>query len=269
MNLKSIVVAGFVGLTPVAAGCAVETGTGAEAASPVGTVEMKLQTTTPSGAIYRLRNAVFTVTDSTNAVVATLNSETAPADATRLSATLEVGTYTISLANGWSVEKDGQTVEAALSSAGSRAFAIEVDSATLVSYAFKVEGEPIVLGGTLDVAIEVGECSRDSFEPNDTRETAVPLTSVVTAASVCGEDDWFSFELNAEPGTPLAVTLDFSNANGDLDLRLIQPDMTELRSEGITDQERINFTTQDGVYLVRVFGFNGAVGNYRLGIIDQ
>ncbi|HEX6277040.1 MAG TPA: PPC domain-containing protein [Polyangiaceae bacterium] len=230
---------------------------------------MKLQTSTPAGVVYRLRNAVFTVTDATNAVVATLDSESAPADATRLSAAIEIGSYTISLASGWSMERNGQAVDAALSSAVARSFVVQADEATLVTYAFKVEGAPIVLGGTLDLAIEVGECSRDSFEPNDTRETAAPLASVLTAASVCGEDDWFTFELNAEAGTPLAVTLDFVNANGDLDLRLIQPDTTELRSEGITDQERINFASQEGVYFVRVYGFNGAVGDYRLEIIDQ
>jgi hypothetical protein len=269
MKFRNIVVAGFVALAPLSVGCAIDAGTGTEAEGPLGSVEMKLQTSTPAGVVYRLRNAVFTVTDATNTVVATLNSETAPADATRLSAAIDVGTYTVSLANGWSMERNGQVVQAALSSAAARSFVIQPDAATLVSYAFKVEGEAVVLGGTLDVAIEVGECSRDSFEPNDTRETAAALTSVLTAASVCGEDDWFTFELNAETGTPLAVTLDFVNANGDLDLLLVQPDMTELRSEGVTDQERIDFSSQNGAYFLRVYGFNGAVGNYRLAIIDQ
>ncbi|HVR19920.1 MAG TPA: hypothetical protein VMS65_09490, partial [Polyangiaceae bacterium] len=110
---------------------------------------MKLQTTTPSGSTYRLRSAIFTIVDPTGVPVGTLDSEGAPPDAAVLSASLGIGTYTISLASGWFVERNGQVVDALLTSGVARPFTVFVDSSTVVSYAFKVEGEPIVIGGTL------------------------------------------------------------------------------------------------------------------------
>jgi pre-peptidase len=264
MNFRSMVFVGFVGVLPLA-GCALASGSDTATESPAGTVEMKLQTTSPSGATYRLRNAVFTIVDEAGTPVATLDSEDAPPDAAALSASLGIGSYGISLASGWFVERNGQVVDALLTSAASRPFNVFVDSATVVSYAFKVEGEPIVIGGTLNVSIDVGECSDDPWEPNDTRETAAALQTATTRGSVCGEDDWFTFSVGA-PGTPLALTLDFVHENGDLDVQLFQPDMTVLASEGITSQERIAFTSQEGAYFARVYGFNGAVGDYALSI---
>ncbi|HVR20818.1 MAG TPA: hypothetical protein VMS65_14005, partial [Polyangiaceae bacterium] len=112
------------------------------------------------------------------------------------------------------------------------------------------------------------ECSDDPWEPNDTRETAAPLQTETTSGSVCGEDDWFTFG-GGTPGTARVLTLDFVHENGDLDVRLFQPDMTELASQGITDQERIAFTSQAGIYFVRVYGFSGAVGDYTLRVANQ
>jgi hypothetical protein len=268
MNFRSMVFVGLVGVSPVVVGCTVDTGSDAAAESPVGTVEMKLQTTVPSGATYRLRSAVFTIVNGEGVPVTTLSSEGAPPDAALLSAALGIGTYTISLASGWFVERNGQVVEAMLTSGESRPFTVLVDSATVVSYAFKVEGEPIVIGGTLNVNFDVGECSDDPWEPNDTRATAAALQTEITRGSVCGEEDWFTFSVGA-PGTALALTLDFVHENGDLDMRLFQPDMTELASQGITDQERIAFTSQEGAYSVRVYGYNGGVGDYVLSIVNQ
>lgn len=264
MKLKSMVFVGLVGIAQLTTGCAIDTGAESGSETELGTVEMQLQTTSPTGTVYRLRNAVFTVTNASGAVVATLNSELEPAAVVSLGADLGIGNYTISLGTGWSVERDGQVSTALLTSAQSQTFTINANAVTRITYAFKIEGQPITLGGTLNVGIAVGECSADPWEPNNTRETAASLASESIPGSVCGDDDWFTFAVGVDPGTPLALSLDFVHAHGDLDLELIQPDMTTLRSEGVTSQERIAFVSQAGNYFARVHGYQQAVGDYQL-----
>jgi len=162
--------------------------------------------------------------------------------------------------------QSGEAVDAALISQPSRAFTILDQSTTPVQFSFKVEGEPITFSGSLDVSIRVGECRQDPFEPNDTQDTAPTLNFVPLQASVCGDDDWYTFQLNAPDGTLVDLTLDFVHANGDLDMRLFQPDGTQLVSQGVTDQERIQVAVQAGDYDLRIYGFNGAVGDYTFNV---
>jgi hypothetical protein len=272
MKLRTIVLVACIGIAaPFASGCAITAESGEQQAGPVGTVEMQLGAVAPSGAAYRLRSANFTVTDASGVVVTTLHSEDADPDAQSISAELPAGTFTITLLDGWYMQRQsGEAVDAALITAASRAVVISDSSTTPVQYSFKVEGEPITFSGTLDVSIRVGECRQDPFEPNDTQDTAAVLSTgtfffdfVPVTASVCGEDDWYTFTLSSvTAGTLVDLNLDFVHANGDLDMRLFQPDGSSVVSQGVTNNEHLQIAAQAGDYHLRIYGFNGAVGDY-------
>src|SRR4051812_25040198 len=69
-----------------------------------GTVQLPL--VTPIGDQYRLRGAVFEITRANGARVATLDSESDP-EATSLRTELDSGSYSITLLDGWSLERLG------------------------------------------------------------------------------------------------------------------------------------------------------------------
>jgi hypothetical protein len=179
-----------------------------------------------------------------------------------LTASVGPGQYSIVLADGWFIEHNGQAMQATLTSAQAQALTVVANQATPVRYAFKVGAEPVVLGGSVEVSIDIADCSADQFEPNDTRMTPAGLTENPLSASICGDDDWYSFFIGVPAGTPLVFTLDLVNAVGDLDMELVQPDGTSLLSTTTTNQERINFLNQEGTYALHVYGFLGAVGDY-------
>ena len=72
----------------------------------MGTLGLALEATAQSGAVYRLRNAVFIVTDvHTGKFVQFLFSEDAPASARELKTSLQPGNYSITLQDGWFIER--------------------------------------------------------------------------------------------------------------------------------------------------------------------
>ncbi|MEZ4366838.1 MAG: hypothetical protein R2939_11185 [Kofleriaceae bacterium] len=97
----------------------------------------------------------------------------------------------------------------------------------------------------------------DAREPNDTRAQAQAATGTIAALRVCaGDVDWHRIEA---AGT---VRIEFSHAAGDLDLTGYDASGAVVaQSAGTGDSEQV--AVPAGGY-VRVFGYGGAVGDYRL-----
>lgn len=120
-----------------------------------GTLRMAL-TGQSNGITYRLRSATF---DIAGPNTTTLDSETNP-DATVLTATLATGGYSITLHDGWYLERlDGASfvqVQATLLSPSIQPFTIVASQTTTVTYRFSTDGTIVEIGnGTLDVVIDV------------------------------------------------------------------------------------------------------------------
>ncbi|MDZ4697300.1 MAG: hypothetical protein SGI86_19335 [Deltaproteobacteria bacterium] len=125
------------------------------APASTGSVSLALTANT-GGVIYRLRNARFVISNGST-VLQTLDSETDP-DATFLSATIAIGSYSINLESGWALERTdtGTVIDATLISPNPTAFQIFAGSTTTVTYRFSTSLGVITIGtGTLRVGIEV------------------------------------------------------------------------------------------------------------------
>lgn len=125
----------------------------------VGTVALSL-TGQANGKTYRLRHATFDVTGPTTT---TLDSETDP-NGTILAATLATGGYSITLQDGWSLERldpmGAQTVSAQLGSPNPQSFMIGSGSTARVAFQFVTDGTIVNIGtGTLEVSIGVTDTS--------------------------------------------------------------------------------------------------------------
>ena len=64
-------------------------------------------------------------------------------------------------------------------------------------------------------------------------------------------------------GSTLTVKIDFSHAEGDLDMALYRGSEQVETSQGTSDSETIT-TSDSGDYTVRVYGYNGAEAGYTL-----
>lgn len=107
-------------------------------------------------------------------------------------------------------------------------------------------------------------CAEDSFEDNDARDAACALTAGTIEAATCGGDeDWYSFRAD---GRALTVSVSFSHATGDLDLEITDAAGAVVgSSNGTADTEAATVTTVSGqTYYIRVYGYRGAEGAYRL-----
>ena len=108
--------------------------------------------------------------------------------------------------------------------------------------------------------------STDAIEPNDTVATASVATSGVAIASkICsGNDDHFAIE--AVAGQPVGAFLQFTHAQGDLDMQLIDPSGTAVASStGTIDNETITHTALlTGLYTLRIYGYQGAANTYNV-----
>ncbi|MFT7580759.1 MAG: hypothetical protein ACI9MR_002432 [Myxococcota bacterium] len=126
---------------------------------------------------------------------------------------------------------------------------------------------------TLPVRV-IGVCAPDALEPNDVADVAdmasIPVVAPpgVTGLSACPYDpDWFSIEV-PHAGT-VTVSARFAHANGDLDLRLYDLNLSsvvaQMESASESDDEMVVYTTSLATTLwVRVAGFGGASAPYDL-----
>jgi hypothetical protein len=102
---------------------------------------------------------------------------------------------------------------------------------------------------------------------NDTRSTATALSGNTFSGTLCEGStvDFYSFEVAGRESVTVEVT--FSHADGDIDLVLEDAAGSQLeRSQSSTDDERINATLSAGTYRIRVYGYNGATGDYQVGL---
>lgn len=112
---------------------------------------------------------------------------------------------------------------------------------------------------TLSVEILDG----DANEPNDTRETATPLTVGTDAAFMVGgfgDEDWFWFEAAPDAGEKKLYTLSFTGLNTDYSdmfyYDIYAPDGTAVTTGTQVNIRHVNTFSCDhqGQYLVRVYG---------------
>ncbi|MEB3884535.1 clostripain-related cysteine peptidase, partial [Lyngbya sp. CCY1209] len=115
----------------------------------------------------------------------------------------------------------------------------------------------------------------DRLEENDSLESAWPLGvlqgvnfiengAVLTAL----DDDWYQFEMTGTGGANHAVTINFIDDFGDLDLELYDANNSPLNgSYSVTDNETVSLEgLAPGVYYAHVYGYAGAENDYTLTI---
>lgn len=122
--------------------------------------------------------------------------------------------------------------------------------------------------GAANTCIRALECpgSDDRFEDNDTQASSFPILpgGSALAAIACDADaDWFVFDVR--PGCTYTTSLRFFHIDGDLDLRLVGVDGTELdRSASVDDNEVLEYTanalTQVHAVVSAVDGANNTYG---------
>jgi hypothetical protein len=134
--------------------------TGCLEASPasVGTINLNLVAQAPSGTVYRLRNAIITVTGVGATKV--WNTEDAP-DQTTLSANVAAGDYSAALQAGWSLERleaeSAIPVPADLISDNPDQFTVPVGQRISVPLRFRVNEGEVDMAQGYDVVITVDE----------------------------------------------------------------------------------------------------------------
>ncbi len=118
----------------------------------------------------------------------------------------------------------------------------------------------------LDVIGGGTTCTDDAQEPNDSSNRARLITAGTRQDLIAcpDDDDWYAVAL--QPGQILEVLLDFSHADGDIDLQAFDPNGARIdESTSVTDRERIAFrATTAGTYTFRVFGFLGDSNTYDM-----
>ena len=106
------------------------------------------------------------------------------------------------------------------------------------------------------------ECS----DGNDTFSTAEEIGVDDSRGRICsGDEDFFTFTTTG--AGVVTLSLSFRNADGDLELALLDAAQTSLRSSTTTgDTETISLRLQPGTYVARVYGHNGADNLYELSL---
>lgn len=107
---------------------------------------------------------------------------------------------------------------------------------------------------------EAATCTDDTFENNDSSETANALAEgEYERLRACpGDDDYYAVHLNVTD--EISVTIQLSNDEGDINIELLDPGETVVASsESSTDEESLTFTaTASGRYLIHVVLFADA-----------
>lgn len=112
----------------------------------------------------------------------------------------------------------------------------------------------------------------DPSDPGDgiewARVTGYPFSDLGVAISSPTDVDHFRFTVPS--GREVLLTIDFTHANGDLDMALLTPTgATIATSTGVTDHEEIVRSLPAGEHVLKVYGYGGATGAYRVRIRDR
>lgn len=125
------------------------------------------------------------------------------------------------------------------------------------------------VGGTyaLEVRSADEDCEPDGFEPDDGPSQAqIVVGGEAKDRTICGgEEDWF--RVDAPLGSFLHVEAVFYQADGDLDLYLVDGDgeTTLVAKESATDNEILDVNIDaGGIYYLMVKGYAGASNAYNL-----
>lgn len=98
-------------------------------------------------------------------------------------------------------------------------------------------------------------CTEDSFEQNDSAAAAAPLTPGTQSGltSCAGDEDFYALALSAQD--QLTVNVTFTDAEGDIDVQLLDPSGSNVAGgASTTDNETFNYTvTTAGTYALRVW----------------
>lgn len=127
-------------------------------------------------------------------------------------------------------------------------------------------------GGSVEIcggcggATTPSACSDDAAEDNDDLASASVFAST-TAATICANDDDF-WRINAQGDQELTVTVSFSNAEGDLDLRLRDEAGAILGSSAsVEDVEAVTTCVAGGDFvLAQVLGFSDSEADYEIAV---
>ncbi len=106
-------------------------------------------------------------------------------------------------------------------------------------------------------------CVDDAGEDDDTRLTARRLSGTDFDGSICpGDDDFLRFRVDGPSRVSALIT--FDTGVGDLDLELYGPSGSVVgSSRGTGDTESVDVdVTEAGDYVIRVYGFRDAAGDY-------
>ena len=116
------------------------------------------------------------------------------------------------------------------------------------------------------VDAECSTCSDDPLEPNDRPDGPRVEPGSYTGLYVCaGNDDFYPIRLAS--GDRITARAYFSHSAGDIDMKLLAPDgETRLEtSVSVTnDEEIVHTATENGLYVIQVYGFAEAENEYTL-----
>lgn len=107
----------------------------------------------------------------------------------------------------------------------------------------------------------------DAYEENDILTDAAPLSDNGTYASLeCLDDDWY--EVYAYSGDQLDVSIQFTDAVSDLDLKLVnESGVVVAGSYSITDNESVSYSVgSSGRYYIKVYDYDGNGNSYDLAV---
>jgi hypothetical protein len=145
---------------------------------------------------------------------------------------------------------------------------IEVPDAAAGTYRIVVDDAAT---GDYAVALQVtaepnNGCDEGGVEP-DSVASPRPLapTGAAVPGNICDADDEDFFAIDVAFATELVVRAQFVDADGDIDLKLLDSTGAELaRSSGVTDSETIRLEVQPGRYYGLVFGFSDNTNTYAI-----
>jgi len=138
-----------------------------------------------------------------------------------------------------------------------------------VTYQFAVTSYDAMSSGRYSASI-AGVLQDDAYENNDSQPLAslvASTTNTVINGVMADAHDFYRFSLSAAARTGSSLSLTFSDAQGDLDLKLIDARGVVLRSSaGEGDRETIDVSgLVAGKYYVDVYGYKGAYNpSYQL-----
>ncbi len=114
--------------------------------------------------------------------------------------------------------------------------------------------------------VEPVEPAPGDNEPNNDIASAVsvPMPASISGLRIADASDVDFFTFRSEGGQA-SVRVDFSHADGDLDLELLDAQGVQVgQSNSVSDQEAVELELAAGAYFVRVYGYQGAMGDYSL-----